>query len=263
MFATEPRRQRASRPPRPPGTSSSARPSPRRRPPSRTTCRRRGGLTDPPAAPRSASRSSTTAAPPAARADAPQGAALESAPERAAASPRGRRPWPAGLWEPHRPPPSPAQLCVRLDAGCRVPAGSPTGWRPRARPPPYGPRREPGRRTASCRSRRAAGRRRGRSQGRPSRTQRRPRVARTAARSAAPKSRHPVDRRAARATRPRRLRRPPCCDGRRTVRPQPVREAWSTGAEVARAPWEPGLDGMPGAHPRDRPVAGQHDDRAS
>ena len=44
----------------------------------------------------------------------------------------------------HRPPPSPAQLCVRLDAGCRVPAGSRTGWRPRARPPPYGPRREPG-----------------------------------------------------------------------------------------------------------------------
>ena len=81
VFATEPRRQRASRPPRPPGTSSSARPSPRRRPPSRTTCRRRGGLTDPPAAPRSASRSSTTAAPPAARADAPQGAALESAPD--------------------------------------------------------------------------------------------------------------------------------------------------------------------------------------
>ena len=146
-------------------------------------------------------RSSMPVAPPTSRADAPLGAALESAPERAAASPRGRRPWPAGLWEPHRPPPSPAQLCVRLDAGCRVPAGSPTGWRPRARPPPYGPRREPGRRTASCRSRRAAGRRRRRSQGRPSRTHRRPRVARTAARSAAPKSRHPVDRRAARATR--------------------------------------------------------------
>ena len=94
MFATEPRRQRASRPPRPPGTSSSARPSPRRRPPSRTTCRRRGGLTDPPAAPRSASRSSTTAAPPAARADAPQGAALESAPEPAIAARRFR--WPGG-----------------------------------------------------------------------------------------------------------------------------------------------------------------------
>ena len=29
----------------------------------------------------------------------------------------------------------------------------------------------------------------------------------------------------------------PCC-GRRTVRPQPVREAWSTGAEVAGAPWQ-------------------------
>ena len=72
-------------------------------------------------------------------------------------------------WQTHRPPPSPAQLCVRLDAGCRVPAVSRTGWRPRA-----------------------AGRRRGRSRGRPSRTRRRPRVARTAARSAAPKSRPPV-----------------------------------------------------------------------
>ena len=37
-------------------------------------------------APRSASRSSTTAAPPAARADAPRGAALESAPGRAVAA---------------------------------------------------------------------------------------------------------------------------------------------------------------------------------
>ena len=45
---------------------------------------------------------------------------------------------------------------------------------------PCGPRREPRRRrTASCRSRRATGRRRGRSRGRPFRTRRRPRVART------------------------------------------------------------------------------------
>ena len=90
MFATEPRRQRASRPPRPPGTSSSARPPPRRRSPSRTTCRRGGGLTDPPPSPRSASRSSTTAAPPA-RGDAPRGAALESAPRRTVAARRFRR----------------------------------------------------------------------------------------------------------------------------------------------------------------------------
>ena len=45
----------------------------------------------PPPAPRSASRSSTTAAPPAARADAPRGAALESAPGRALAARRFRR----------------------------------------------------------------------------------------------------------------------------------------------------------------------------
>ena len=64
---------------------------------------------------------------------------------RAAPVPRRRlRPVAAVAWRTHRPPPSPAQLCVRLDAGCRVPAGSRTGWRPRARPPPYGPRREPG-----------------------------------------------------------------------------------------------------------------------
>ena len=61
----------------------------------------RGGSRRPrvePPAPRSASRSSTTAAQPAVRADAPQGAALESAPERAVAA---RQFWrggpPAGL----------------------------------------------------------------------------------------------------------------------------------------------------------------------
>ena len=49
---------------------------------------------------------------------------------------------------------------------------------------------------------------------------------------------------AARPGRPRAAsRRPllrpwPPCHGSRTVRPQPVREAWSTGAEVAGAPWQ-------------------------
>ena len=78
------------------------------------------------------------------------------------------------------PPPSPAQLCVRLDAGCRVPAVSPgPAGGSRERPPPLrAAARARRRRTASCRSRRAAGRRR-QSRGRPSRTRRRPRVART------------------------------------------------------------------------------------
>ena len=62
----------------------------------------------------------------------PPGARRRSRPGSAALESRClRRPRP-GL--PHRPPPSPAQLCVRLDAGCRVPVVSRTGWRPRARP---------------------------------------------------------------------------------------------------------------------------------
>ena len=120
------------------------------------------------------------------------------------------------------PPANNPQLCVRLDAGCRVPAGSRTGWRPRARPPPYGPRREPGAGrvvslSPSCRA--AAGT-----------------VSRATVSDSTPtaggedggqvrrpeKSPPGLDRRAARATRPRRLRRPPCCDGRRAVRPRPA-----------------------------------------
>ena len=43
-----------------------------------------------------------------------------------------------------------------------------------------------------------------------------------------------LDRRAARATRPRRLRRPPCCDGRRAVRPARVRIALGLPCESRR-----------------------------
>ena len=64
-----------------------------------------------------------------------------------------------------------------------------------------------------------------------------------------------LDRRAARATRPRRLRRPPCCDGRRAVHPRraDLRRFSGTAGEGARRPppaARPGSLGSFGSRPR-------------
>ena len=119
---------------------------------------------------------------------------------------------------------SASQASGRRSARARPPQGSPVGegastpgagYRPfpgpagglKRGPPPCRPRREPGAGTASCRSRRAAGRRRGRSRGRPVRS---PVGLGSPAKAGQGGHAGAV---------PRRLRRPPCCDGRRAVRP--------------------------------------------
>ena len=144
-----------------------------------------------------------------------------TSPPRGLGNHAGDVPWRApegtGTGRTHRPPPSPAQLCVRLDAGCRVPAGS----RLTGRGESPAPADRVVSLSPSCRA--AAGT-----------------VSRATVSDSTPtaggedggqvrrpeKSPPGLDRRAARATRPRRLRRPPCCDGRRAVRPrEPPRPA--------------------------------------